>query len=43
MRRERIGAVPIVDAGRLVGIVTRSDVLDAFVELAGKAPEDPKA
>ena len=33
MRRERIGAVPIVDGARLVGIVTRSDVLDAFVEL----------
>ena len=32
MRRERIGAVPIVEGGRLVGIVTRSDVLDAFVE-----------
>src|SRR5262245_61808995 len=30
MRRERIGAVPIVEANRLVGIVTRSDVLDAF-------------
>ena len=33
MRRERIGAVPIVDTGRLVGILTRSDVLDAFVAL----------
>ncbi len=30
MRRERIGALPIVDAGRLVGILTRSDVLDVF-------------
>jgi acetoin utilization protein AcuB len=28
MRRERIGAVPVVDAGRLLGIVARSDVLD---------------
>ena len=34
MRRERIGAVPIVDTGRLVGILTRSDVLEAFVALA---------
>jgi acetoin utilization protein AcuB len=33
MRRQRIGSVPIVDHGRLVGIVTRSDVLDAYAEL----------
>jgi acetoin utilization protein AcuB len=33
MRRERIGAIPIVEGGRLAGILTRSDVLDAFVEL----------
>jgi CBS domain-containing protein len=32
MRRERIGAIPIVEGGRLVGILTRSGVLDAFVE-----------
>jgi acetoin utilization protein AcuB len=34
MRRERIGALPIVEGGRLVGVLTRSDVLDAFVRLA---------
>lgn len=34
MRRERIGAVPITDGGQMVGIITRSDVLDAFVSLA---------
>lgn len=33
MRRQRIGAIPIVDGGRLVGILTRSDVLDALVEV----------
>lgn len=31
MRQERIGALPIVEQGRLVGILTRSDMLDAFV------------
>jgi acetoin utilization protein AcuB len=34
MRAERIGAVPIVAGERLVGIMTRSDVLDAFLALA---------
>jgi acetoin utilization protein AcuB len=34
MRRERIGAIPVVEGGRLAGILTRSDVLDAFVELS---------
>ena len=33
MRRERIGAVPIVEGGRLVGILARSDVLEAFATL----------
>ena len=41
MRRERIGAVPIVDGGRLVGILTRSDVLDAFVALAASQAATP--
>lgn len=34
MRQERVGAIPIVENGRLVGILTRSDVLDAFITLA---------
>ena len=38
MRRERIGAVPVVERGRVVGIVTRSDVLDAYVTLAERPP-----
>ena len=37
MRRERIGAVPILEGKHVVGIITRSDVLDAFVALADKA------
>jgi acetoin utilization protein AcuB len=36
MRRERIGAIPIVIEERLVGVITRSDVLDAFLALAGE-------
>ena len=35
MRSERIGAVPIVERARLVGILTRSDVLGAFIKLCG--------
>jgi acetoin utilization protein AcuB len=31
MRRERIGSVPIIDGQSLVGIVTRGDILQAFV------------
>jgi acetoin utilization protein AcuB len=33
MRRERVGAIPIVQGHHLVGIIARSDVLDAFVAL----------
>ena len=42
MRRERIGSLPIVEGGRLAGILTRSDVLDAFVsrENGRRARED---
>ena len=34
MRRERVGAIPVVEAERVIGMITRSDVLDAFVALA---------
>jgi acetoin utilization protein AcuB len=37
MRRERIGSIPVVDGDRLVGILTRSDVLDAYAELSDRA------
>jgi acetoin utilization protein AcuB len=37
MRRERIGALPVVEGSRLVGIVTRSDVLEAYLAAAGRA------
>lgn len=38
MRRRRIGALPVVDAhGRVLGILSESDVLDAFVQILGPA------
>lgn len=35
LRTHKIGALPVIDRGDLVGILTVSDVLDAFVELSG--------
>lgn len=35
MRRERIGAVPVIEQGRLVGVLTRSDLLEALIEVEG--------
>lgn len=31
MRRQRVGSLPIVEDDRLVGIITRSDMLEAFI------------
>ena len=35
MRERRIGSLPVVESGELVGIVTASDVMDALVYLVG--------
>jgi acetoin utilization protein AcuB len=35
MLEHTIGALPVVDAGRVVGIVTETDMLRAFVKAAG--------
>ena len=35
LHRHKIGALPVVRHGRLVGIVTESDVFRAFVEMSG--------
>jgi acetoin utilization protein AcuB len=35
MREKRIGCLPVVEEGRLVGILTETDILDAFIESMG--------
>lgn len=36
IRRRRIGALPVIEDGALVGIVSESDLLDALVELCAR-------
>jgi acetoin utilization protein AcuB len=33
--RHRIGGLPVVDRGKLVGIITTSDILEAFMQIMG--------
>lgn len=35
MREKNVGALPVVKEGKLVGIITESNIFDAFIELMG--------
>jgi len=35
MRDNNVGFLPVVDGGKLVGIITESDIFDSFIELLG--------
>ncbi len=42
MLRHRIGGLPVVEEGRLVGIITETDILQAFVDLMGLQQEQTR-
>ncbi len=35
MRKNNIGGIPVVEDGKLVGIITEADVFDAFIDILG--------
>lgn len=35
MRDHKIGGLPVVDEGKVIGIITGSDILDAFLDIMG--------
>jgi len=35
MRKFKVGAVPVVEDGKLVGIITETDIFQAFIEILG--------
>jgi CBS domain-containing protein len=40
MRRRRIGSLPVVEDGRLVGIITVYDFLESSARLSAERPQD---
>jgi acetoin utilization protein AcuB len=42
MLRHRIGGLPVVQEGRLVGIITETDILQAFVDMMGLQQEQTR-
>jgi len=41
MRDHEIGAIPVVEEGKLVGIITESNIFDAFIEMMGSEIREP--
>jgi len=39
MREHKVGALPVVSAGKLVGIITETNIFDAFIEIMGLSEE----
>jgi acetoin utilization protein AcuB len=35
MREHKIGGLPVVEDGKVVGIITETDIFDAFIEIMG--------
>jgi len=42
MLKRKIGGLPVVEEGRLVGIITSSDILQAFLDVTGALEETTK-
>lgn len=42
MRRHKIGGLPVVEEGRLVGVITESDLFEVLTEALGAGPHEVK-
>ncbi len=36
MRKHKIGAIPVVENNKITGIITESDIFEAFIEISGR-------